>query len=389
MKKKILIIHNILWSHYKGAVFSELYKLAINEGYDLKFIHIAINEKRRKTLGDVDKTLHKYPYEVLFETSFEETNLFSRSIKLLKSFFKEKPDIVAIPGWYDFSLYIIAFISKILGKKIILQNDSTYEDKPRKLYKELPKKLIVKLSDAYWCYGSASKKYLLKLGANEEKIYTRFQATNNYEIEKIYNETLKEIEQIKQKLKLKSNNFIYVGRLSPEKNIKLLVEVFKNIKLSEPQSNDWGLIIVGDGPQRKDIEDFIRENNLEKDFYLTGGMSWRDVPKYYALADVFVLPSLSEPWGLVVNEAMVCGLPVIVSKKAGAYWDLVKEGENGFGFDPTKSEELKTIMLKFINGEVDIKKMGEKSKEIIKDYTPKNTARQMLRAIRKVLGEKA
>ncbi len=388
MKSKILIIHNILWSHYKGVVFSELYKLAIKEGYDLKVIQIAVNEKGRVKLGDVDKTLHQYPYELLFEISFEETNLFSRSIKLLKSFFKEKPDIVAIPGWYDFAFYLLAFVSKILGKKIILQNDSTYEDRPRKFYKELPKKIIVKLSDVYWCYGTASKKYLLKLGANEEKIFTRCQATVNYEIEKICKETYQEREKIKQGLGLKLNNFIYVGRLSPEKNIKFLLEVFKDIKTSEPKSNDWGLIIVGDGPQKKEIEGFIKENNLEKDIYLAGGVSWKEVPKYYAIADVFILPSLSEPWGLVVNEAMVCGLPVIVSKKAGAYLDLVKEGENGFGFEPTNPQELKAIMLKFINHEVDIKKMGEKSKEIIKDYTPENAARQMLNAVKKVLGEK-
>jgi hypothetical protein len=71
-----------------------------------------------------------------------------------------------------------------------------------------------------------------------------------------------------------------------------------------------------------------------------------------------------------------------------AYWDLVKEGENGFGFEPTNSEELKAIMLKFINREVDIKKMGEKSKEIIKDYTPENAVMRMLNAVKKVLGEK-
>jgi len=87
----------------------------------------------------------------------------------------------------------------------------------------------------------------------------------------------------------------------------------------------------------------------------------------------------------VVNEAMECGLPVIVSKRAGAYWDLVKEGENGFGFDPTNQEELESIMLKFINNEVDTKKMGEKSKEIIKDYTPENSAKQMFKGIRKVI----
>jgi len=369
-------------------VFSELYKLARKEGYNVKVIHIAINEKGRKNLGEVDKSLHQYPYEVLFESSLEETTLISRIFKILKAVIKEKPDIIAVPGWNDFAYYAVSLFTKLTGRKFILQNDSTFLDRPRKWYKEIPKKIMTKLADACWCYGSASKDYLIKLGAKEEKIFDRCQATLNQEIENVYIETLRNRENLKKKLFLKSKNFIYVGRLSYEKNILSFLEIFKKIKILEPKSDDWGFIIVGDGPLRKEVEEFIKNNKLEKDIYLAGGMSWKEVPKYYALAEVFVLPSLSETWGLVVNEAMVCGLPVIVSKKAGAYWDLVKEGENGFGFEPTNPDELKSIMLKFIKEEVDIKKMGEKSKEIIKEYTPENAAKQMFEAIKYIVGVK-
>jgi len=109
-------------------------------------------------------------------------------------------------------------------------------------------------------------------------------------------------------------------------------------------------------------------------------------PEFYALADVLVLPSFSEPWGLVVNEAMVCGLPVIVSNRAGASFDLVKNGKNGFTFNPYDWKELAELMRKFTKGEVDIKEMGYNSKEIIREYTPEKAARQMLVGIKQILG---
>lgn len=83
-----------------------------------------------------------------------------------------------------------------------------------------------------------------------------------------------------------------------------------------------------------------------------------------------------------MNEAMACGLPVIVSKRAGSYRDLVKEGINGYGFDPYNNEELIKIMNKFINEEVDLKKMGEESRKIIKEYSPENMAKNILSIIK-------
>ncbi|MGC8979482.1 glycosyltransferase family 4 protein [Caldisericum sp.] len=219
----------------------------------------------------------------------------------------------------------------------------------------------------------------------EDRIFIKCQATDNHTIENICLDYKIKREELKKQYGFNKYNFIYVGRLSPEKNLITLLKAFDNIIKNEKESKDWGLIIVGDGPQRKELEEFVEKYNLKNYVFFVGGKSWKEVVEYYTLADVFILPSLSEPWGLVVNEAMICGLPVIVSKSAGSYWDLLKEGINGFGFDPLNQKELENIMLKFISGEVNMKKMGEASKEIIKEYTPENAARQMLKGIEKVL----
>jgi glycosyltransferase involved in cell wall biosynthesis len=223
---------------------------------------------------------------------------------------------------------------------------------------------------------------------SEKNTFIRYQATDNETIEKIYLEKIRFREELKITYKInKKFNFIYVGRFSPEKNLKMLINSFYEVKKLE-NSKDWGIIIVGDGPQKEELFKLVNSLGLNNDVFFVGGKSWKEVVDFYTISDVFILPSISEPWGLVVNEAMICGLPVIVSKRCGSYWDLVKEGVNGFGFDPFNQKELEKIMLKFINNEVDIRKMGEESRNIIKDYTPENAAKQMFIGIKKVLGIK-
>jgi SAM-dependent methyltransferase len=106
-----------------------------------------------------------------------------------------------------------------------------------------------------------------------------------------------------------------------------------------------------------------------------------DLPKYYGLASVFVLPSLIEPWGLVVNEAMACGLPILASRSSGCAYDLVHEGENGFRFDPRDPEALAGLMLRMSSGEVDLQAMGNASRRIISQWTPATFASSLWRAI--------
>ncbi len=108
--------------------------------------------------------------------------------------------------------------------------------------------------------------------------------------------------------------------------------------------------------------------------FIPGFKQKDEIPKFFAVSDVLILPSISEPWGLVVNEAMAAGLPVLVSRKCGCYPDIVKDNENGFSFDPFDKNELFGFMKEIVNGKIDLKKMGESSLKIIKDYTPERAA---------------
>ena len=154
-------------------------------------------------------------------------------------------------------------------------------------------------------------------------------------------------ESERQARGLPGKYFLAVNRLSSEKNLLRLVEAFGKYKFS---GGLWSLVIVGSGPQETALKSVI-ERNAIKDLVLISWKQYLELPAYYALASCFILASTSEPWGLVVNEAMACGLPVLVSRYCGCVPELCRRGTNGYDFDPYNSEALAALMLKFSEGE--------------------------------------
>lgn len=384
---KILLVHNILWSHYKAAVFSALYDICQRKGKNLAVVQIAATERSRKSIGQIDFALHRYPYRLLFEESFEAIGKFRRSAVLCREIISQRPDIVILPGYYDISFWFALLIIKLLGIPAILTCDSTAMDQSRAWHKELMKKLFVRACDAAFGYGRKAKEYLQELGMPKQSIYIRYQATNNTEIAAINHAARCERDARSAEYGFRPRNFIYVGRLSPEKNVGSLVRAFNKLKEGDLTATDWGLLLVGDGPQRLELTNLCTKLKVT-DVHFIGGKKWQEVSEFYAVCDVMVLPSTSEPWGLVVNEAMVCGLPVLVSDRCGAAYDLVKEDENGFIFDPFNVEELAELMKYFVVNSERIAEMGKRSVEIVAEYTPERAAQQMYAGIEQVLGNK-
>ena len=381
-KPKILIAHEILWSHYAGSVFSSLYNLCKKNDFDFLVVDFAKTSNKRKNLGDIDLSIHKYPYKILFKENFEEIHWYKKFYYLLKEINTFRPSVVIMGGYNNAPMILAAFLNKLLRIKTILATDTTIYDRKRNWIKEILKKIILKSFDYAFCVGTPQINYIKSLGFKTNNIFmASCYAVDEKKIKATY---LNSTEDRENKLKLfgfQKKNFIYVGRLSKEKNIDILLNAFNNIK---DKGKDWGLIIVGDGPYRESLENIVRKEKI-KDVFFTGGKSWTDVPIYYALSDVFILPSISEPWGLVVNEAMICGLPIIISSRVGASFDLIKDGVNGFIFDPFNAKELTELMLRFVNEDVDKSLMGKESKEIIKEFTVEKFALNMFNSLKIIL----
>lgn len=186
---------------------------------------------------------------------------------------------------------------------------------------------------------------------------------------------------------IKKPYFLAINRFIAKKNLQFLISSFATYRQVVGISG-WDLILCGDGNLRPQIELQISELGLEDCIHLPGFMKEDLLLSYFAHAGCFIHASIQEPWGLVVNEAMAAGLPVLVSNCCGCFEDLIIEGFNGFGFNPENQQELTQLMLKISSGTVDLQAMGQASLEHIQKFSPDYFAQGLLQAVEYALAHR-
>ncbi|MCL0035145.1 glycosyltransferase family 4 protein [Thermodesulfovibrionales bacterium] len=379
-KFKIIILHNII-SPYKTLLFNSLEQIL---GGNLKVLYWAETAGNRKWRIDTNEL--KFPFDVLFKGKIDDINSIKLAIETYKKLNLYNPEVVIIGGYDRLACWAALFWAKKHKRKAIVMIESHYLDRPRSAIKENIKKLFISRCDAILAAGTRHRDYVIRLGAKSENIFI-MKGVGGVNLS-LYQTAV--LERRKNKIELCNelgapykNYFLYVGRFSPEKNLLFLLKTYERLKNKE-RTDNWGLILVGDGPQRKEIESFVKDKGI-KNVFFPGFIQKEKLPYFYTISDVFVLPSISETWGLVVDEAMVSGLPVLVSNRCGCYPDIVQDGVNGFSFDPLNEDELFRLMEDIARGRHDLEAMGRASLEIIKDYTPEKTAEMCSNAISFVL----
>ena len=376
----MLVIHQFFWAHYKAKIYTELQKVVDKYPKDeLLVLQTALNEFTRAKIGSIDYSIHQYNVKVLFEDFYENTTIWQRTKKSIYWINKFKPDVVNLPGYYEPAMNLVLFYCRLKGIKVVISADSTEGDNANIWWREAIKSFIVTKAHGFFCYGSKSAEYVYKLGMKPKHILVANNAVDNQRVESVYKEAVFDRKSNKETYNLRQYNFIYVGRLISVKNLDNLLAAYKPLA-----NTDWGLIILGDGSEEEKLKQYVADNHLDGVRFIVG-QAWYDVPKILALGDVFILPSYSEPWGLVVNEAMACGMPVIVSNKCGSAYDVVKENQNGYTFDPYKVEELTEVFNKFVEEPDKIVPFGKMSKEIIKRFSPEQVAQEMYDGFKKVV----
>ena len=162
---------------------------------------------------------------------------------------------------------------------------------------------------------------------------------------------------------------LFLGKLIEKKRPMDLLRAYELLITNNQLPIIPSLVFVGDGALRPDLETYVKEHDLNG-VHFAGFKNQTEIPEYYAMADVFVLPSgPGETWGLVVNEAMCFGLPVIVSDMVGCGPDLVKDGENGYLFDLGDVEMLGNKLYGLVSNRDDIYRFGLMSTKKISGYT--------------------
>lgn len=179
--------------------------------------------------------------------------------------------------------------------------------------------------------------------------------------------------------------FIFVGRQIPVKNIFFLLDCY--VVYRKTVEHPYGLLLVGDGPESEKTFAYVHQKNI-KGVVFKPFMQQKHLVSYMSRAKALILPSVMESWGLVVNEAMSCAIPVIVSNHCGSSKVLVKDGVNGYTFSPLIHENLIERMVEFHSlTDMQQKKMGKASRDIISEWTIGRFVKSVYDAIRYVFSK--
>jgi glycosyltransferase involved in cell wall biosynthesis len=258
-------------------------------------------------------------------------------------------------------------------------SDSWKGDKTRYFPLEILKGIWCRtFYDGMFLSGSRTKAYYSGIGFPESRMWFGHNVVDNDYYSVKSSAIKKSTEKYRNKYQLPVNYFLCVARFSPEKNLRRLIMSYAMYKKAQ---GTWDLVLIGSGPLENELKQLVTILGLESNVYFMGWRQIDEMPIFYGLASCLILPSLSEPWGNVVNEAMASGLPVLLSEKCGCLPELCIRGINGFQFDPLNLSDMTDCMLRISSGIHDIHKMSEKSKEIITGFSPENYALSLSDAI--------
>jgi glycosyltransferase involved in cell wall biosynthesis len=278
-------------------------------------------------------------------------------------------DALLVNG-HNHATYLIAmFASRLLGTSVLVRCDTHLLLRRSALKRWLRKPLMGLLYRGLCSFclpiGTLNRQFYLSHGVSEDRLFLVPFAVDN-EYFKLRAESTRPKAELKKELGLPQEKavILFASKLISRKRPMDLLMAFQAARRRDLQAV---LVFVGSGEQEKLLRDYVREHEIP-DVLFFGFQNQSELPKFYSVADVFVLPSENEPWGLVLNEVMCAGLPVIASDEIGAVPDLVRHRENGFAFSSGNIAELCEYIHEIMNDAEMRKRMGEASRRIIEHW---------------------
>jgi len=330
-----------------------------------------------------------------------------------------RPDVVAVNGWNNFGSLISANCCVHRGIPVVVMSESSRQDEHRTSWKEAIKRRIAGLYSAALVGGQRHVEYLAELGMPRERIFTGYDVVDN----EYFRQKAEEVRsqrssasanqpshkatadrEVRQKYALPENYFLASARFVEKKNLAMLIQAYAEYRRSSAfakatadkevrdrnsdishQHSPWDLVLLGDGPLRQAINNQLSTLNLHRHVHLPGFKPYDELPVYYASANAFVHASTTEQWGLVVNEAIASGLPVIVSNRCGCAPELVNG--NGFTFNPTNEDELTARLLEMASlSDHERKHLVDNSYRIAANFAPERFGEGLERAASVAMG---
>jgi len=292
-------------------------------------------------------------------------------------------DAILLHGWWGLTSSLVIVTALLCGIPIILHSDKNSIEPPGGWKRRLRNFVFPFLSRrvaAFLAVGQRNAAFYRSLGAADQKIFFAPLAVDNsfFEEQAAVLRPRREALRLRYGIPPEATVILFVGRLVREKGLFDLLSAFR--RLSDESAH---LVLVGDGPERPTIEAQARSHDLKR-VHFPGFQNYSEVPGFYALADVFVLPSHQENWGAVINEAMNFALPIVASDQVGAVADLVEGGRNGFVFSAGDVAELARNLQVLVSQAELRRHLGEESARKVKGWNFDAAVLGLLAAIRAV-----
>jgi glycosyltransferase involved in cell wall biosynthesis len=273
-------------------------------------------------------------------------------------------DALWVHGYASANALHAIFVANALGIPVLLRAESWLADRPRSLSTLITKQLFLRVlrpaiaatlpigsrNHDYWThyFGPDTPQFLMPYAVDNAWFAQRTAAADPNEL--------------RAELQLTPGRavILFASKLQQRKHADHLLEAYARLRATAPKQLPY-LLIVGDGEERSRLEARASELCLEG-VRFPGFRNQSELPAFFALADVFVLPSRHEPWGLIVNEAMAAGCAVIVSNEVGAHADLVTDGVEGFVFPVGDIDALATALARVLSSPEQTQRMGQAAK---------------------------
>ena len=378
MKKVAVFISHPI--QYQVPLFK---RLAVEPGVDLTvffFWDFGVQETYDPQFGQKVKwdipLLDGYKSEFLKNISPDKTSAHffgEANPELFSRIINGHYDAMIVFGWQTISHWCAIVTGFLTGTPIFIRGENPFYQEPEKSFlKRIIKHIVLrglfKLAAGFFYIGEENRKFYRYYGVPDSKLHFVPYAADNDR----FMAEAKKLKPMKDGLKRKlgiqkqQNIILFSGKLVNGKRPLDLIMAYEKLvrEILKKRGAKPALVFVGNGPIKSDLEEYAKKNMLDQ-IYFVGFKNQNELPEFYAMADVFVLPSGGETWGLVVNEAMCFSIPVIVSSVVSCGKDLIIPGRNGYVFPVGDEKSLADCLQKVLEQDAVMKKMGKESFKII------------------------
>ncbi len=295
---------------------------------------------------------------------------------------RDRPDALGVVGYARPESMTMLAWARRSRRPAVLMSESQKIDHPRAWWKEAIKRRRVRRFSAGLVGGPRHRDYLIDLGMPADRIALGYNAVDNA----LY---ARQAEAARRSPEGRAGlpaapYFLAVSRFVLEKNLPRLVLAFARYRQAAPEGRAWDLVLCGGGPGAAEVEAAIAASGAAEAIHRPGFLQADELSRWYAFASAFVHPSLMEPWGLVVNEASACGLPLLVSDRAGCAETLVPDVTKTTGrrFDP-RDEDVLAASLTWMASlpEAERQALGRRAAEVVAHWGPERFAQGTLEAL--------